>query len=184
MDQFNADQSRNMLAQQETEKSRQFGSTQGMTAAELRAKYGQDAARDIESSRQFGSTQGLNSLKTALDAAKAQGDLGISGADLNLRNIKAQGDLGAVQRGIESEGMAADKLAFEEARENPYKMVQFQQSLLKGMPLEAQTINTAQPSTFQQMLSGAGGVAGMFGNKTNLTLDDVTSALKKLGLTT
>ena len=182
MDQFNADQARSMLAQQETEKSRQFGSTQGMTAAELKAKYGQDAAKDTEASRQFGATQGLNSLKTALDAAKAQGDLGISGADLNLRNIKAQGDLGAVQRGIESEGIAADKTAFEEARENPYKMVQFEQSLLKGLPLEAQTVNTAQPSTFQQMLAGAGGLAGLFGNKTSLTQDDVTAALAKLGI--
>jgi hypothetical protein len=50
------------------------------------------------------------------------------------------------------------------------------------LPLEAQTINTAQPSTFQQILSGAGGLAGLFGNKTSLTQDDVTAALAKLGI--
>jgi hypothetical protein len=61
-------------------------------------------------------------------------------------------------------------------------MVQFQQSLLNGLPLAAQNINTAQPSTLQQILAGAGGVAGLFGNKTSLTQDDVSAALKKLGI--
>jgi hypothetical protein len=52
---------------------------------------------------------------------------------------------GAQQRGIEAEGIAADKAAFEEARENPYKMVQYQQSLLQGMPISA--TNYSMPAT-------------------------------------
>jgi len=155
MDQFNADQARNMLAQQETEKSRQFGSTQGMTAAELKAKYGQDAARETESSRQFGATQGINQLKTALDAARTQSDIGISGADLNLRNIKSQADLGATQRGIEAEGIAADKAQFEEARKHPYDMVTFQQSLLNGLPITAQNYAMADPNWLTKAAAGA-----------------------------
>lgn len=71
---------------------------------------------------------------------------------------------GGIERGIESEGIAADKAAFEEARANPYKMVQFQQSLLSGLPLAAQQINTAQPSTFSNVLSGAGSVASLLNN--------------------
>jgi hypothetical protein len=50
---------------------------------------------------------------------------------------------GAVDRGIESENIAAKKARFEEARLNPYKMVQFEQSLLSGLPLESQTFNKA-----------------------------------------
>jgi len=84
------------------------------------------------------------------------------GQGMGLANLIA--NQGNVQRGIESEGVAADKAAFEEARANPYKMVQFQQSLLSGLPLAAQNINTAQPSTFQQILSGAGGVASLLNN--------------------
>jgi hypothetical protein len=169
-------------AARQGEASRQFGSSQGMTAAQQAAQYGQAAQAAGEQSRQFGATQGLAGLNTALNAAQAQGNLGISSADLGLRNLKTQADMGATQRGIESEGIAADKAAFEEARANPYKMVQYQQSLLSGLPLAAQNINTAQPSTFQQMLAGAGGVAGMFGNKTSLTQDDVSAALAKLGI--
>lgn len=68
---------------------------------------------------------------------------------------------GSQQRDIESEGIKADKTAFEEARANPYKMVQYQQSLLNGLPLAAQQINSAQPSSFQQLLTGAGSVASL-----------------------
>lgn len=81
------------------------------------------------------------------------------GQGMGLANLMA--GQGAVERGIESEGIAADKEAFEEARANPYKMVQYQQSLLSGLPLAAQNINTATPSTFQQVLGGAGSVASL-----------------------
>jgi hypothetical protein len=81
------------------------------------------------------------------------------GQGMGLANLMA--GQGAVERGIESEGIAADKEAFEEARANPYKMVQFQQSLLSGLPLAAQNINTAQPSTFSNVLTGAGSVASL-----------------------
>jgi len=193
MAQYNADQARNMQAQQASEQSKQFGATQGMTAAQLMAQYGmsaqqaQEAARQFqqnqamtgaqqaaqfgqsaqtaaEQSRQFGAQQGLAGLNTALQAAQTQGNLGISSGDLGLRQLQQQVGLGAVQRGIESEGIAADKAAFEEARANPYKMVQFQQSLLSGLPLAAQNINTATPSTFQQVLGGAGSVASLLNN--------------------
>ena len=66
-----------------------------------------------------------------------------------------QAGLGATQRGIEAEAVAADRSQFEEERLNPYKMVQFQQSLLSGLPLAAQTYNTAQPSWLQSLASGA-----------------------------
>jgi hypothetical protein len=81
------------------------------------------------------------------------------GQGMGLANLMA--GQGAVERGIESEGITADKTAFEEARANPYKMVQFQQSLLSGLPLAAQNINTAQPSTFSNVLTGAGSVASL-----------------------
>ena len=193
MSQFNQDQARNLQAQQASEQSKQFGATQGMTAAQLMAQYGlsaqqaQEAARQFqqnqamtgaqsaaqygqaaqqaaEQSRQFGAQQGLAGLNAALQAAQTQGNLGISGADLGIKNLQQQLAAGAAERGIESEGIAADKAAFEEARANPYKMVQFQQSLLSGLPLAAQQINTATPSTFQQMLTGAGSVASLLNN--------------------
>jgi hypothetical protein len=235
MSQFNADQARNMQAQQASEQSKQFGAGQSMTAAQMMAQYGMsaqqaqeaarqfnqqqamtgaqsaaqyglagrqaeeasrqfganlglqsattagaqnlqaalanqqagltagqgnisaalDAARQQEQSRQFGANLGLQGLQTGLQAAKAQGDLGISSGQLGLANLQQQAALGAQQRGIEAEGIAADKAAFEEARANPYKMVQFQQSLLSGLPLAAQSYQMSQPSNLTKFAQGS-----------------------------
>ena len=77
-----------------------------------------------------------------------------------LNVLGQQAGLGQTQRGIESEAVAADKAQFEEERLNPYKMVQFQQSLLSGLPTTAQNYNMAQPSLLQSLSQGA-----VFGNK-------------------
>lgn len=172
MSQFNADQARNMQAQQASEQSKQFGATQGMTAADMMAKYGMSAQQASEQSKQFGADLGLKGLQTGLQAAQTQGNLGISGGQLGLAQLQEQARLGAQQRGIEAEGIAADKAAFEEARENPFKMVQFQQSLLQGLPISATNYNMAQPSTLQEILAGAGGGAKLAGNTdSGITLD-------------
>jgi hypothetical protein len=64
--------------------------------------------------------------------------------------------LGGVQRGIEGEGIAADYGQFKEERDYPYKQVQYQQSLLQGLPLATQSYSYQQPSA----ISSAGGTAG------------------------
>jgi hypothetical protein len=199
MSQFNADQARNMQAQQASEQSKQFGATQGMTAAQMMAQYGmsaqqaQEAARQFqqnqamtgaqnkaqyglaantaaEQSKQFGADLGLKGLNTGLSAAQTQGNLGISGANLGLAQLQEQAQLGNTQRGIESEGIAADKKAFEEARDNPYKMAQFQQSLLNGLPITATNYQMAQPNELQSIVGGA------------TTTADLVKKLKDLGI--
>jgi hypothetical protein len=62
---------------------------------------------------------------------------------------------GAQERGIEAEGIAADKAAFEQARENPYKMVQFQQSLLSGMPISATNYTMPEQDWLTKAAGGA-----------------------------
>lgn len=75
-----------------------------------------------------------------------------------LAALQKQADVGGVQRGIESEGIAADIKQFEEEKMDPFKKVQFQQSLLQGMPLATQSYSYAQPSTLSQILSQGGGI--------------------------
>ena len=229
---FAQDQERLLRAQGETERSRQFGATQDMTAAELQARFGLSAQQAAEQSRQFGSTLGLNAATTAADQAlrasmanqsagltagqaninaamerarqmeqsrqfgygqtadqaKTAADLalragtanqsaGLTAAQINsqaqiaadnnrLQALLGQGNLGlaqlnqlsslgATERDIESEGIAADKAQFEEARLNPYKMLQFEQSLLSGMPVSAQSYNMPGISGLQQFAGGA-----------------------------
>ena len=72
---------------------------------------------------------------------------------MGLANLMA--GQGAQQRGIEAEGIAADKAAFEEARENPYKMLQFEQSLLSGMPISATNYSMPQQDALTRAASGA-----------------------------
>ena len=62
---------------------------------------------------------------------------------------------GGTQRGIEAEGIAADKASFEAARQNPYNMLQFQQSMLQGMPISATSYDIAEPSKLVSAAQGA-----------------------------
>ena len=91
-------------------------------------------------------------------ARGVQGDTNAYG----LRAIGAQGDAGAVQRGIEAEGIAADINQFEQERDDPYKKVQYQQSLLQGLPVQAQTRDYVDPSGLSEILAqiGAAGTVG------------------------
>jgi hypothetical protein len=75
--------------------------------------------------------------------------------------LGGQATAGATQRGIESEGIAADKAQFDEERLFPYKQVQYMQSLLQDLPLEAQSISYAQPSDFQTAMTGVGGIESL-----------------------
>lgn len=111
--------------------------------------YNTDASRNLEAqgmgeqSKQFGANFGLS----ALDANRSiMGD-----------QLKA----GDVQRGIESEGIMADIKQFEQERDYPFKMTQFMQSLLQGMPITAQNYSFVEPSTFQNVLGGVGGLLSL-----------------------
>lgn len=102
MAQYNADQTRGMQAQQDTEASRQFG-----------ANYG-------------------------------------------LSTLDKLGAAGATQRDITQQGLTADKTQFEEQRDFPYKQVQFQKSLLTGLPITTTDTTPMQSdiSSISKQISG------------------------------
>lgn len=124
------------------------------------SQFNADQQRKMQEN-QYGAGYGLQGLQTGLQAAQTQGNLGAQESQTGLANLNAQLTAGQQQRGIEAEGIAADKAAFEEARANPYKMVQFQQSLLQGLPLAAQSYNMASPSALTSAMSGATTVADL-----------------------
>lgn len=132
------------------------------------AQFNADQARQAQEA-QFGAQYGLQGLAGALGAAQAQGALGAQQNQLDLANLSAIAGLGTTQRGIEAEGIAADKAQFEEQRDWPFKMLQFQNSLLSNVPLE--TSGTyIQPTN--PVSAAAGGAAALI------------DSLKKLGLLT
>ena len=69
---------------------------------------------------------------------------------------------GDTQRGIASEGIAADYAQFKEERDFPYKQVQYMQSLLQGMPLEAQSTTYSEPSKLSNILEGSEGLSQLW----------------------
>jgi hypothetical protein len=78
-----------------------------------------------------------------------------------LQALGAQLGAGQTQRGIESEGIAADIGQFEQERDYPYKQVQYMQSLLQGLPLATQSYSYQEPSGLSQLLGGTGGILGL-----------------------
>jgi hypothetical protein len=125
---------------------------------------GRQAIADTENTRNLGTLQNktlTEGYKTAYDKAmdqfnKEQG-LGLQAQDLTNRYglgaIEEQAKLGGTQRDITGQGIAADKAQFEEERADPFKKVQFQQSLLQGLPTTAQSYTPAQTSALQDLMS-------------------------------
>jgi hypothetical protein len=141
---------RNLLGKQ----SEALGQGYATAYDKAMAQFNADQNRRSQEA-QFGASFGLQGLQTGLQAAQAQGSLGTQQNASDISNLNAMLTAGTTERGIESEGIAADKAQFEEARLNPYKMVQFQQSLLSGMPLSAQSYSMPGTSNLQQFSEGA-----------------------------
>jgi hypothetical protein len=72
---------------------------------------------------------------------------------LGLANLNTMSNLGNTQRDIEQQGIDALYKQYEQERLDPYKQIQFQQSLYSGMPVSTITGSTA--TTGMQDLQGA-----------------------------
>jgi hypothetical protein len=82
-------------------------------------------------------------------------------ADFGLQSVKNLADLGATQRGITSEGLAADKAQFEAERDFAYKMPQYQLGLLSGLPTGANTTAVNQ-DPLSKAIGTTGGLASLY----------------------
>ena len=153
-----ADYERQLAAQRAGDSSRQFGA--GLEQSDFERRFAADKAS--EQSRQFGASQGLAGIDRQLAAGRDILDANQTGFDAQRDIFGDQLDAGAIQRGITSEGIAADKAQFEEERDFPYKQLQYQHSLLNGMPLAAQNTAYQQPGTFASAISGGAGLQELY----------------------
>lgn len=108
------------------------------------------------------------------------------GADFGLKGLQAERDIlkdqltaGGIERGITSEGIAADLEEFNRQREHPYKQLQFQRDMISGLPTGSVTNTPAQLSGIAQLISSVGGIDKLL---TATGQGDLGSLLKKLGL--
>jgi hypothetical protein len=108
------------------------------------------------------------------------------GADFGLKGLGAERDIlrdqlsaGAVQRGITSEGIAADLGEFNTQRDFPYKQVQFQRDMITGLPTGSVTNTPAQLSGIAQLISSVGGIDKLLQSTGQ---GDLGTMLRNLGL--
>tara|TARA_R110000787_G_scaffold1464_5_gene6037 strand:- start:294 stop:1136 length:843 start_codon:yes stop_codon:yes gene_type:complete len=135
------------------------GSAQALYNAEAGRNLGQNLSAITGQGYADAYDRGLGQFNLAQDRQMTAQDninqYGISG-------LQSLADLGGVQRGIESEGVMADRAQFEEERLFPYKQVQYMQSLLQDLPIASKSYSYAQPSALSETLSGAGGIKSIY----------------------
>lgn len=88
-------------------------------------------------------------------------------AQFGLNTLNALGTAGETQRGIEQQGLTADKTQFEEQRDYPLKMAQYQQGLLTNLPISTAT-NTANNTALGSILNTTGGLTQLYSLLSNL----------------
>ena len=105
-------------------------------------------------------TQGMGQFNTEQDRAQqAQNQMNQYG----LTALGAQQTAGGLERGIEQQGIAADYAQFKEERDDPFKKVQYQQSLLDSLPIAARETEYIEQSKLAEMLGYLGTGAEAFG---------------------
>jgi hypothetical protein len=101
-------------------------------------------------------TQGMGQFNIEQDRAQQAQDLTNR---FGLSALGAQQVGGAQQRDIESQGIAADYAQFKEERDDPYKKLQFQQSLLQDLPISAAQTEYIEQSELAKLLGYGGAIA-------------------------
>lgn len=129
----------------------------GITGAGYNKAY--DAAMG-----QFNTEQGRG-----LDTQKATEASRQYSADFGLKSLNDLMQAGATQRGIEGEGIAADRAQFEQQQARPYTNLEFQRKMLTDLPIGASTTSVNQ-DTLSKLQTDIGGLASLYQKLANLKL--------------
>lgn len=88
-------------------------------------------------------------------------------AGFGMKSVGQLADLGQIERGITSEGLAADRAQFQEERDFAYKMPQYQLGLLSGLPIGTNTTSVNQ-DPFSRLQSTVASSASLYDLLANL----------------
>jgi hypothetical protein len=156
------------------------GSRQAIMESELNRNLGQNLANITGQGYQTAYDKAMQQFNTEQSAAQQAQNLT---NQYGLQALQNQANLGAQERAIQQEGITADIAQFEEERDFPYKQVQYQQSLLQGLPIAAQAYSYAAPSKLSELLNSAGGIGnflkmvGWGGSGGNTISDEENAAI-------
>jgi hypothetical protein len=122
-------------------------------------QFNADQARKIQES-QVGASYGLDALRGALGGAQTTGALGQQELEAQKGILGAQLGAGASQQAAEQASIDAQMKQFQESQLWPYKQLQFQQSLLQGLPVSTST-TSPNTSMFSDLVGGIGGLLNL-----------------------
>jgi hypothetical protein len=155
----------NVVDIQKREAARQSGiqGTQQQAQAVQAGAFGggRDAIQRAERERNLGTQMNdiqAQGLQAAYQAAQGQYN---TEQNKNLANIGTMATLGGTQQQTEQAGLAAAQAQFEQQKADPYKQLQFQQSMLQGMPLQTQSYSTTT-NPYSAAAAGATGTSAAF----------------------
>jgi hypothetical protein len=150
----------NVVDIQKREAQRQSGiqGTQQQAQAAQAGAFGgsRDAIMRAERERNLGTQMNdiqAQGLQSAYQAAQNQYN---TEQNKNVTNLNALANLGNTQQQTAQAGLTAAQQQFELQKADPYKQLQFQQSMLQNMPLQAQSYNT----TTNPLAAAAAGASG------------------------
>jgi len=129
------------------------GSRQAIMESEGQRNLLRNLADIYGTGMQTAYTQGMGQFNTEQDRAQQAQDMTNR---FGLTALAAQQLGGGIERDIEQQGVAADYAQFKEERDNPYKQVQFQQSLLEDLPIGAQQMDYIGQSGLSEILAQLG----------------------------
>ena len=130
----------------------QLGAGQGLQAQLANQQALMQAQQAAEQSRQFGAGYGMQGIGQQLSAAGQLGQLGQGQFGTQLGGINALLGAGATQYGQEQAGLTALQNEYNKQMMWPYQQLQFQQSMMQGLPVAAQG-TTPNISPYAQLSS-------------------------------
>lgn len=137
-----------------------------------------NAQNNADLMRQMNQTVGTG-YANAYDKAMQQFNTE-QGRGMDLTKLMA--DIGAQQRGITSEGVAADKAEFEAQRQFPYQQVQFMRDMISGLPTQSMSSTQNAPSGIAALATAAGGLDKLLNMTSGKETGGLAQLLKNLGL--
>ena len=129
-----------------------FGIQQAQAAADLARQKQNIQAQGLQSAFQQGQQQFNAEQQARLAAAQGLGTLGAGQFGTQLQGLQALLGAGQTQYGQEQAGITALQNEYNKQMMWPYQQLQFQQSMLQGLPVAAQG-TTPNVSPYQDMLN-------------------------------
>jgi hypothetical protein len=152
----------NLAAQLQTQG---LNAEQALRAALANQQMGLEAQRLGEQSRQFGAQQGLAGLELAGQLGQTLGNLGQYQQQANLQRLQAQSAAAGEQRALQQQYLDMAYQDFLRQRDFPMEMLGQYSNLLRGLPMQLSSTQTAYappPSMAQQIIGTGLGALGMY----------------------